>query len=314
MRRLLGLFLAGMPATPETTCALDATMADWRHEAARADTGLKRLRVAMTGVLSVARVLVVRGLKELPGSWSAPLLWRTALLSCLVLLWAIWYNPPLRFLDVLTTRELIVLAIVRAAPACVMFLPLTAFLSEAVGARSRVRPSFGALTVMTLAAAFAVLSIPELMHYERYVAWEQFANAATPPPVPFPSVFRLLGGEPSLLLNPRLWVSFGVGWVVLAAATLSLSVLAYQVRRRRSIGGWILGLIPLVSPFVVTWGVTWLLVRLIGAKHLVTLGLYPPTASLLSLLSVTVLPLALAGLLARQTNRRESAQGSAVTA
>lgn len=312
MRRLLGLFLAGMPATPETTCALDATMADWRHEAARADTGLTRLRVAMTGVLSVARVLVVRGLKELPGSWSAPLLWRTAALSCLVVLWSIWNDPPLRFLDVLTTRDLIVLAIVRAAPTGVMLLPLTAFLSEAVGARSRVSPSFGALTVMTLAAAFAVLSIPELIHYERYTSWEQFANAATPPPVPFLSVFRLLGGEKSALQTAVMWSSMLLGCVGLAGATLSLSVLAYQVRRRRSIGGWILGLIPLISPFVAAWGITWLLVRLFGATH-PTVALYQLVGGFLALLSVTVLPLALAGLLSRQTNRRESAQGSVVT-
>jgi hypothetical protein len=314
MGRLLGLFLAGMPATPETTCALDATMADWRHEASRADTGLTRLRVAMTGVLSVARVLVVRGLKELPGSWSAPLLWRTAALSCLVLLWAIWYNPPLRFLDVLTTRELIVLAIVRAAPACVMLLPLTTFVSEAVFARTRMSPSFGALTVMTLVAAFAVLSIPELRHYERYVTWEHFANAATPPPVPFLSVFRPLGGETSALQTAVLWISMVMGCVGLTAATTSLSVLAYQVRRRSTIWGWVLGLTPFVFLFVVTWGLIWFLVRVFGAGSVVTHALYPPTASLLSLLSVTVLPLALAGLLARQTNRRESAQGSAVTA
>ncbi len=111
------LVLGGLPETPAATRALAATMADWRHEAEKAGTATRRLRVATVGVLSVARVLIVSGIKEMPGAWSTPFLWRTALMACVIVLGAIWYDPPLRFVGVLSTRDLIVLAVFRAAPA-----------------------------------------------------------------------------------------------------------------------------------------------------------------------------------------------------
>ncbi len=287
--------LGGLPTPPAATRALAATMADWRHEAAQAETVARNLGVAAVGLMSVARVLIVSGFKELPDAWSAPFLWRTALMWCVVLLVTIWNDPPLRFVDVLGTRDLIVLAIFRAAPAAVMLLPLAAFISEASGARTRVGPSTGALTVVTLVAAVAVLSSPEFVHYQRHASWEHFANAATPAPVAFPSLFRILSDGPTVPMTLTNWIAFGNGCLMLAAATVGLSALAYQVRRRRSIGAWLVALSPFVLIYVATVGL-WSIARVFAQ------------------FSLTVLPFILAGYLARQTKRREANAESVVSA
>jgi len=182
------LLVAGVPTTPMTARALDATLADWRHEAATAGTGTRRLCTGIAGILSVTRVLIVSGVKEIPAALTSPFLLRTALMAFAILLVMIWYDPPVRFVDVLGPRDLVVLALFRAAPAAVALLPLAAFLSEALGSRTRVGPSTGALTVMTLVAALAVMLSPEFVHYQRHATWENFANAATPAPVAPPSL------------------------------------------------------------------------------------------------------------------------------
>jgi hypothetical protein len=315
MRRLVELVLGGLPATPAATRAIAATMADWQHEAEKAGTATRRIRVATVGVLSVARVLIVSGIKEMPGAWSAPFLWRTALMSCVILLWAIWHDPPLRFVNVLGTRDLIILAVFRAAPAAVMLLPLAAFLSEALGSRDRVGPSTGALAAMMLVAALAAMLSPEFVHYQRHATWEHFANGATPAPVAPPSLVRLLSGGPTVALPPTRWMWFGALALWLAIATFSSSVLAYQARKRGSLGGWLVAMTPFASVFLATW-IVWIVVRVFGplAVRPEVFALFPLVSQFLTLFSLTMLPLVLAGYLARQTRRREANFGSVVKA
>jgi len=195
-----------------------------------------------------------------------------------------------------------------------MFLPLAAFFSEAVGSRTRGGPSMGALVAMTFIAAVGMLSYPEFSHYQRHADWAQFANAATPAPVAPPSLYRLVVGGPTRPMTLGIGISVGGLSLVLAVATVSLSVLAYQVRKRRSIGAWLVGLSPFVSVFVVTWGVMWFLARVFGPLPRDVYALYPPVSQLVTLFSLTVLPLVLAGYLAQQTTRRGANSGSAVTA
>jgi hypothetical protein len=313
MRRLVHHLLGGIPVSPAATRAIVATMADWRHEAEAASSKARRVWAFLRGVASVARVLGGVGLQELPTAWLSPFVWRTAVYGVLVLCGLVLTSPPVRFADVLDGWHLAVLATASAAPTAIALLPLAAFLSESTGRQSRSAPSVGAFALMALCLAVAVAVIPELMTYERHVSWSHFANAATPPPLPLPSLYRLFVDGPSVPMTVAWGVRFGSVYIVLVLATAGLSTLAYQVRQRRGLRAWLIGVTPFLAVFVSVYAVM-LVSGLVALAWRDVMFWTWPVRGLVFVASVTVLPLILAAHLARDTSRRVNTSDSEVTA
>lgn len=288
-------------------------MADWRHEAEAASSKARRARAALRGVASVARVLAGVGLKELPGAWFSPFVWRTAMCGVLLLSGLILSDPPVRFAEVLDGWDLAVLAIVRVAPTAIALVPLAAFLSECTGRQSRSAPSVGAFGLIAVCLAVVVALIPELMTYQGHVAWTHFANAATPPPLPLPSVYRLFVDGPSIPMTAAWGVRFVSVYIVLVLATAGLGTLAYQVRQRRGLRAWLIGVTPFLAVFV-SGSAVMLLFALVAQVWRDVFLLAWPIRVIVLLASLTVLPLILAAHLARDTSRRGNASDSEVTA
>ena len=118
----------------------------------------------------MARVLVGVSLKELPGAWKEPFLWRTAIVLLLFVAAMVMFNPPERFSGVLIGWDLTALATVTAFRSAFLVLPLVAFVSEVTGQQSRQAPCTGAFTLMTIAIAAMVSVLPEFMTFQAQVA------------------------------------------------------------------------------------------------------------------------------------------------
>lgn len=274
-------------------------MADWRHESEAASSKAGRARSALRGVASVARVLAVVGLKELPTAWKAPFLWRTAAALLLLVAALVTFDSPARFADVLSGSELAVLATAKAVQAVFFVLPLVAFISEATGRRSRQAPSAAVFTIMAIAIALTVSVLPEVTTLQAQLSWTYFANAATPPPLPLPSAYRLVVGGPVSPTTLNSWIYFGTTFATMASATVALSTLAYQVRQRRGRRAWLIGVTPFFAVFVSVYGVM-LLSGLVGFVWRDVMLWTWPIRGIVFLASVTVLPLILAARLARE--------------
>jgi len=299
MRRLAQFVLGGFPTSPAATRALQATMADWRHESEAASSKAGRARAALLGAASVARVLAAVGLKELPTAWKAPFLWRTAGALFLLVAALVTFDSPARFADVLTGSELAVLATAKAVQAVFLVLPLVAFISEATGRRSRQAPSAGVFTMMAIAIALMVSVLPEVTTFQAQLSWTHFANAATPPPLPLPSAYRLVVGGPVLPTTLNSWIYFGTTFAILASATVALTALAYQVRQRRGLRAWLLGVSPFLAVPGSLYGMMLLTGLLVAFWRDAALWLWP-IRGLVVVASVTVLPLILAARLAQE--------------
>jgi hypothetical protein len=311
MRCLAQWLIGGIPTSPAAARALAATMADWRYEGEAASSAPLRLRVGAMGVASVARVLVGVGLKGLPSAWRSPFLWRTI---CVLLMFVAGigiFDPPERFVDVLSGWDLAVLATAAAVQSVLLVIPLVAFISEVTGRQSRQAPSAGALTLLAIAIALMVSLLPELANFQRHSAWVHFANAATPPPVPAPSVYRWLAGASMSPMTLTSWFYFWTTSTSLVVASIGFSTLAYQVRRRRALSAWMIGVVPIVAVPATAYGAM-LVTGLLGLWWRdAAIGLWP-IRGVVTLLSVTVLPFVLATYLARTTARRAAATGSKV--
>lgn len=302
MRRLVHVLLGGIPTSPVASRALTATMADWRHEAETASSLARRLHVTLAGSTSVARVLVGISLKELPGAWKAPLLWRTAIALLTFVTAVAVFDAPHRFTVVLSGWDLALFAAAKAVSAVFLVLPLVAFISEATGRRSRVAPSAGSFTVMAIAVAAMVSVLPEFSTFEARMDWTHFANAATPPPVPLPSLYRLIAGETMAPTSIAFWSYLGSTFLILTVSTVALTVLAYQVRQRRGVRAWLVGISPFLAVPGSLYGMLWL-TGLFAPWRDAAIWL-PPVRGVVVLASVTVLPLILATHLAKGTTRR----------
>jgi len=303
MRRLVHFLLRGLPTSPVASRALTATMADWRHEAETTSSLAARLRVALVGSTSVARVLVGVSLKELPGAWRAPFLWRTAGVLLLFVAAIGIFDPPERFADVLGGWDLAMLTTANAVRVVFLVLPLVAFVAEATGRRSREAPSAGSFTVMAIAVAAMVSVLPEFTTFESRLAWTHFANAAPPPPVPSPSVYRLIVGGPMAPTSITFWSYLASTFLILIISTVALTVLGYQVRQRRGLRAWFLGVSPFLAVPGSLYGMMLLTGLLVAFWRDAAVWLWP-IRGLVVLASVTVLPLILAAYLARDTPRR----------
>lgn len=288
-------------------------MADWRHEAEAASSTARRVRAALLGVASVARVLAGVSLKELPGAWKAPFLWRTAIVFLLFVVTTAAFDPPSRFAAVVSAWDLALLATGNAVQSVFMVLPLIAFLSEATGRRSRQAPSAGAWTLMAIGIAIMVSILPEFTTHQRHLSWTHFANAATPPPVPLPSAYRFFAGGPVAPMTPDRWISFVAMHATFILSTVALSALAYQVRQGRTVRAWLIGITPLLAVFASVYGVM-LLSALVGLAWRDALVWTWPVRIIAFLASVTVLPLILAAHLSRQTPRHGLTSDAEVTA
>lgn len=313
MRRLLQFVLEGFPISPDATHALEATMADWRHEKAAATTLGRRCWVALVGPVSVARVLAGVSLKELPGAWKAPFLWRTATVLLLFVATKGIFDPPERFVDVLSGWDLSVLATGNAVQAVFLVLPLVAFISEATGRRSRQAPTAGAWTLMAIGIAMMMSILPEFATFQAKLSWTHFANAATPPPVPLPSAYRFFAGGPVAPTTPDFWIRFVAMLATLILSTVALSALAYQVRQGRTLRAWLIGVTPFFAVFASVYGVM-LLSVLVGVAWRDALIWNWPIRIIAFVASVTVLPLILAAHLARYTSRPAISSNAEVTA
>ena len=97
-------------------------------------------------------------------------------------------------MNVLGTRDLVVLAIFRAAPAAMLLLPIATLSVRGLGITNASGPVDRRVDRGHACRRGGRGVVSEFMHYQRHASWEHFANAATPAPVAFPSLFRLLGG------------------------------------------------------------------------------------------------------------------------
>ncbi len=305
------VLIGGIPTSPGAARALAATMADWRYEAEASSSFPRRLRVGLMGVASVARVLVGVALKDLPGAWRSPFLWRTMAVLLLFVAGIGIFDPPERFVDVLSGWDLAVLATAAAVQSVLLVIPLVAFLSEVTGRQSRQAPSAGALTLLAIAIALMVSILPELSTFQRHSTWVHFANAATPPPMPAPSVYRWLAGASMSPMTLASWFYFWTTSTSLVGASIGLSALAYQVRRRRALSAWMIGAVPFVAVPVTAYGAM-LLTGLLGMSWRDAAIWLWPIRGAVTLLSVTVLPFVLATYLARTTALRAAPTGSEV--
>lgn len=298
MRRLVHHLLGGIPVSPAATRAIVATMADWRHEAEAANSIALRAWVALAGVASVVRVLASCGLKELPVAWKAPIMWRTAAVFVTFIIAMVVFNPPERFAVVMSGWDLTLFTAVQSIQSVLLVLPLVAFIAEARGSRVRQAPTAGAFALMSIVIAAAVSLLPEVATLRQHTTWLHFANAATPPPLPLPSLYRLFVEGPVMPMTADRWISAFATVITLVASTVALSALAYQVRQRRSVRAWLIGIAPFAAVPVTLYG-SMILLGLLGADWRYVVFVSWPIRGAVVLLSVTLLPVILAAHLAR---------------
>lgn len=231
MTRVMSLLFGGFPISPATVRALAATMADWRHEAARAGSTRRRVAVTLSSLTAIVRALVGSAIRDLPGEWRSPFLWRLTVSFGLVLVAAALLLPPSRFAGVATPVEVFVLSLIRALIPAITLFPLMAFIVEATGSHKRRGPSLGGLLALVL-GSFALLSVvlPEAGTFQRQATWLYFANASTPAPSAAPSLVRLLTGAETAALPLSYWIDQGLLLTSFTLASVCLAVLGYRIR------------------------------------------------------------------------------------
>lgn len=219
MQTLLTSLMRGVPLSPETTRALDATFADWRHERGHASLSFVARAVAAAGLLvAVLRVLVLRSLREWPASLASPFLWRTLLSTGLALVAMRW----LVFVAMDAGGELP--RLIFLMPAAALLLPLCAFLVEALGRPSRRGPTGGDIvSLSSLLFLVVFLAMPEALNYQMQ---SRIADGGMSPTF---SLYRLMTGE-WLPVPAVVWVNYGLAWALLTFCTAGVTAAGAQLR------------------------------------------------------------------------------------
>lgn len=206
MRALISFVLEAFPQAGVRREALDATLADWRYEAAVASTPLSRVAVAVRSSAAVLRAGLGVALSELPSEWRRP--WTMRLLVVVAMAFAAFSG----------------LGPIDASLRIIPLLALCVFLAESTGDSQR--PSIGlggALTLAIVAFGLVTVASPELREYRALLQWREQGQAwaTTSLYVPWPWTGVLNGSAMALQ--------------VVAAAALAGALRAGPNRARRSL-------------------------------------------------------------------------------
>lgn len=231
MIRVAQFLLRALALEPRGQRAMDATMADWRHELERAGNGRRRLFVNVRSSFGVVRTLAQVGVVELPAATTGSFVWRFAALASAWIVWRFSNGGAFdaeRFFLVTSDIKAWTLVAASVVPQGVFVLPLLVFLAESVGRRQRVTPIAGTLFLLLLyVAVLGLVVFPASATYLRYETWRYFANASVPEP-----------RSNALLLSS---ISL-VATVFATLATGAALVLANRIRRVGGVTGWTIGL------------------------------------------------------------------------
>ncbi len=299
MGRVMQLLLAGVPMCDRTDRAIAATLADWRHEAGRADSAAARVLVAGRSVVGVCRALSGSALRQLPGEARSPFLWRvligTVLGTCGI---AYLFSLGLRPGTILAHPLLVSLSF--AASMILIALPVFVFMAESTGRSARRGPSLASgLVLAVLLLLFVFLLVPEVGNYH----YSQFGRSAPGDLPPIPSPLRLLSGEPTLPLSFMFMVTRGLNWLSLTFLVCGTAVLAYRVRLSAA-DSRLPAFVPVTGAIlavaVVPFGLA-LVFSALWSLHGIRLG--PFTQQLIPL-SLAASAFVAAGWLARRTTRQ----------
>jgi hypothetical protein len=227
--RLIGALVSGTSAQR----AIDATLADWRHERAEAATALQRVTIDGRSTAALLRTLARAGVSEFPAALRSSLPIRLAMVAAVWMAWTIWYNGlpgDQRFFLVAPSAKAWLLAASAMTVRVAGIFPILVFVAEASGRRNRATPTLGSLMLLVSALMLLTMFImPAGQLFSRYESWRYFANASQPAPD-----LRAAG-----ILVPSVFAAF-----VTAASLVVLFVLANGIRRVGGFVGWFIGTGP----------------------------------------------------------------------
>lgn len=220
MRPFIAFALEAFPQSGVRREALDATLADWRYEAAAASTGLGRLAVALRSTAAVSRAVLALAARDLATEWRRP--WLRRLAVALALTFAAF--GPLGPVD--------------AALRIIPLFPLIVFVAEVTGHRERPAVGLGGALVLAVVSAWLVgVAVPELHEYRTVLEWRQQGRAWS------------LGELYALWDWERVMRVLLVAMHVVAGAALAGALRAGPHRGRRVLVGLLLIVAPLSTAF-----------------------------------------------------------------
>ena len=278
MRRAAGRVFRALASGSPAQRAVDATLADWRHERAAASTPLQRLVINARSTAALIRTIALGGVAEFPQVLKGSLLARLAAATTALI--AIAWLAGLSFVDdrfflVASPLEVWGIAAASVAGQVAIAFPFVVFVAEAMGRRSRETRILGSLAVLVgFGLIMILLVLPSTMSFIAYERWWYFANSAQPAPA-----------------LAAMWLSLPHIAVALISSTAValLFLLANGIRRVGGLIGWSVGLGPAlivaasivvlrlvgtsidvrigalaVAPFAVVIGLIWSAARLAG--------------------------------------------------
>lgn len=218
--------------------AVDATMADWRHELAVAATLRGRVVVNVRSTLGIGRTLAEVGVSQLS---SVAVSGFAVKLIAVVVLATVWSLTTVsagvnRFFLVTSDFEAWTLVAASLVPQLLVMAPLMVFVAEAIGRRRDVTPVAGTMTWLAglgLLVGFVVM--PASAAYLRYATWRHFANSSVAEPSITALAFGAMGIAATALLVAAAWLMF---------------LFANRVRRVGGVAGWGIGLGAVLVAFL----------------------------------------------------------------
>ncbi len=272
MTRFAGFLLGALALDERGQRAIDAAMADWRHELNRASSLRRRLLVNIRSAMGLARTIARVGIAEATSAATCSFVWRLAVVAGLWLAWMLSNGvPPGTDRFFLVTSDLKSWSLVAASllPQALLVLPVMVFLAEAAGRRRRATPVAGTMALLSMiVVVLGLVVVPLSSTYLRYQTWRYFANAA----VPEPALNTLLLSAISIVST--MW---GI------AALCAILVFANRIRRVGGVTGWAIGVSTLATVYLV--GVLMQFVPLVGVRIAVMLA--SPLLSLAAILWAT---------------------------
>lgn len=227
MRRLVEFMLSGLPLSPASLHAVNATFADWRHEAERAPHRVARLGVATRSTVALIRVLASSATRELRGQARSPFLWRTFIACALVVVAVGFVVDPIFQTQARGPLAQALMSLSQGLYFGSILFPLALFTAEVTGRSTRMAPSLGsALALAAAVLVWVVIVIPETFNFMWIHRWGQAPDVT---PV-MPSVVRWINGEPTREISVLYAFNRGLAWVCSSASLWSLTVLAYRLR------------------------------------------------------------------------------------
>lgn len=259
LRRIVESVVSAWPMRAASARAIDATLADWRHEEAGASGRWRRVSVSTRGLFATARVTSLAAWREAVSEVPHPFLIR--LVFGLVLLGVasrLMADPwHWRYLQVATPLQMSLLQVSMAVVPVVTWFPAVVFFAEVTGRRQRSGFALGhALWVMVAVALLWMVVVPEAQNYVNWLNWHYFANSSTPAPRALPSVLRI-GGALGADVSWTMWLWLPILSVVMTSICICQAVLASAVRRAGTVRAWAAAIVLFLLAYGLTLGMSW---------------------------------------------------------